>query len=101
MVFGPIAILRFSFIAARTSASHTKATGLGGGLAGGVTGAGTSVVSQLYPPELLEPPRRERNRSTTLAAGLATTEGVTGAGVGAQPHEGPPPAGTAIPRDAR
>ena len=102
MVFGPTAILRFSLIAARTSDSHTNVTGRGGGLAGaGVTGAGTSEFSQLYPPDLLEPPRRERNRSTTPAAGLATTEGVTGAGVWAHPHEGPPPAVTAIPRDAR
>ena len=66
MVFGPTAILRFSRMAARTSASHTKATGWGGGsVSGGAEGTGPCVFSQLYPPELLDPLRRERKRSTT------------------------------------
>ena len=80
MVFGPMVILRFSRMAARTSASHTKAAGCGGGSAfAGAASAGPSVSSQLYPPELLEPLRRERKRSTTPAAALATTDCVTGA----------------------
>lgn len=49
IVFGPIKILRFSLIASRTSASHTKSTGTGAGFddAGGGTCSGAGTVSQV------------------------------------------------------
>ena len=80
MVLGPMAIFRFSRMAARTSASQTKSAGCnasGGGSA--LKGAGIAeldepapeVVSQLNP--VFSPAdRRERNRSTTSAARCET-----------------------------
>jgi hypothetical protein len=78
MVFGPITIFRFSRMAACTSASHTKSTGLGVGFGGGATVAGWAgstghaVVSQPYPPWPAAP-RRARKRSTTSFAAFDTT----------------------------
>jgi len=80
MVFGPMAIFRFSRMAARTSASQTKSAGcIGGG--GGSAGEGAGIaeleapapeeVSQLNP--VFSPAdRRERNRSTTSVARCET-----------------------------
>ena len=45
MVLGPIIILRFSRMAVRTSASHTKSTGFGAG--SGWDGGAASAGSQL------------------------------------------------------
>ena len=51
IVFGPIKILRFSLMASRTSASHTKSTGTGAGAgfddAGGSTCSGAGTVSHV------------------------------------------------------
>ena len=114
IALGPIYILRFSRMAARTSYSQTKSTGFGAGGAGGwgagpmghPAALGHSAASQPYPPAAFPedgpPPRRARKRSTTSAdtlgaAGLADS----------QEHEGPPgafagaAAATATPREAR
>ena len=81
MVLGPMAIFRFSRMAARTSASQTKSAGSAGAGGGGSAGEGAGIaeleapapeaVSQLNP--VFSPAdRRERNRSTTSAARCET-----------------------------
>src|SRR5690348_867630 len=102
-------------MAARTSSSHTKSTGLEGGGAGcgGADGAGAvghCLASQPYPP-LVVPPRWARKRSTTSAETLATVAVLHAHFSPSQPQEGPPAAfagaglGAAVPtvnpREAR
>jgi len=102
MVFGPIAILRFSLIAARTSASHTKSTGAGGGVAAPGPAAAGSPVSQPNPPFGADAARRDKKRSTTSAATFETTDCVTTPAAGSQEQDGPAAApDTAMPREAR
>src|ERR1035441_2482372 len=113
-------MLRFSWIAWRTSASQTNSAGLGGGAAGGGGVFAPGSASQLYPSDfcatLGEPagavPRRARKRSTTSAATLATTDCRTaGCGAPGVEHpqdgaaawvvEGAAGVATAMPREAR
>src|SRR5579871_2551134 len=102
-------------MAIRTSASHTKSTGLARGSAGGVLaggsgdGMGHCVASQLNPPFALEASRRARNLSTTSAATLPSIDFAGGAAAvfaapESQEQVGPDgdaaDRATAIPRDA-
>ena len=94
IVFGPMTIFRFSRIAARTSASHTKLTGFSTGGAAGVGSVGHCGASQPYPLLGGSLARRARNRSTTSAATLGITDEAGAAGFGvSHAHDGPPGAG--------